>query len=172
MKGRALLLTLALVAASWARVSAATVKLSGRYLFTESTTCQPSLADNTALAITSAVLNDGLIIGTAPFLTGLNADTGSFKRVVGLITFGKGAYSGSIIEGKGSLLNYNGLGDPISEDSATVSGSYSISASSFIFGDTTYDGFVGRISSTGVADLVRVINVTPPCVDALDLDHQ
>jgi hypothetical protein len=172
MKRRAILLAVALISASGARVSAATVKLSGHYLLTESKTCQPSLTDNTALALTSAVLNNGLIISTAPFLTGLNADAGSFQSVVGLITFGRGSFSASTIEGKGSLLNYDGIGDPISEDSPTLSGSYSISSSSLTFGDTTYTGFVGRISATDVASLVRVINVTPPCVDVLYLDHQ
>jgi hypothetical protein len=178
VRGRVLTLMAALIAGSSAQALAVTPKLSGTYLSTESKTCQAILEPVTDLAVIGVVLENVFTpkefasVGTAPFVVDLNADTGSLNRSVGLVTFSGGSVSGTTTEGKGSLVDYNGLGQPITGSTSAVSGSFSLSGTSLTINGTTYKAFVGGVKSTGVASIVRAINVTPPCVVRLDLDHQ
>ena len=173
MRGRVFIVAAVLIAGASAQARAGSIKLSGNYIVSESKSCQAVLTPVTDLAVTGVMLSGGVIsANTNDFLTSLNADTGKISASVGLVKFSAGAISGTITEGKGASVDYNGLGEPITSDTSSVSGSFSTTATSVTITGTNYQGFAGGLTPTGIATKVRLINVTPPCIETLSLDHQ
>lgn len=173
MRGRVFIVAAVLIAGVSAQAHAGSIKLSGNYLVSETRSCQAILTPVTDVAVTGVMLSGGVIsANTNSFLTSLNADTGKISGAVGLVKFSAGAISGTMIEGKGASVDYDGLGESITSDTSAVTGSFSTTATSVTITGTTYQGFAGGLTPTGIATRVRLINVTPPCIETLSLDHQ